>query len=56
MTTGRIIAVIGIAVGLIGVVAAPFVVRYVRTLGKVRCTVDSWYTQLGATGVHGTVA
>ena len=51
MSRGEIIALIGIAATLIAAVvalAAPFVARYVRTLGKVQCTVVSWDIQRGA--------
>jgi hypothetical protein len=54
--TAETIGLVAAILTLVGVVAGPFVGRYVRTLGKVRCTLDSWYPQRTGYSSSGSVA
>ena len=56
MSTAEKLEMIGIVIALITLLVGPFVMRYVRTLGEVQCTVDFWYPQRTGSTPGGSVA
>jgi hypothetical protein len=56
VSTAEKLTLIGFVIVLIGWLVGPLVMRFVRTLGKVQCTVDSWRPTRTAYSPGGDVA